>query len=95
MPKVWSMQSNFTSGELDPKLLGRVDLAIYYNGARRARNVTPIIQGGLARRAGTEYIDEQTAPTIDRIFAFAFSTEEEYLLGFADSRMYIYQGMTI
>ncbi len=91
MPKVWSMQSNFTSGELDPKLLGRVDLAVYYNAARQARNVTPIIQGGLTRRAGTEYIDEQSSPTIDRIFSFAFSTEEEYLLGFADSRMYIYK----
>jgi len=91
MPKIWNMQSNFTSGELDPKLLGRVDLDVYYNGARQARNVTPIIQGGLSRRQGSEYIDEQSSPTIDRIFSFQFSTEEEYLLGFADSRMYIYK----
>ena len=91
MPKVWSMQSNFTSGELDPKLLGRVDLAVYYNAARQARNVTPIVQGGLSRRNGSEYIDDHTAPTVDRIFAFKFSTEEEYLLGFADLRMYIYK----
>ena len=91
MPKVWNMQSNFTSGELDPRLLGRVDLAVYYNAARQARNVTPIVQGGLSRRNGSEYIDEKSSPTIDRIFAFEFSTEEEYLLGFADSRMYIYK----
>lgn len=94
MPKVWTMQSNFTSGELDPKLLGRVDLAVYYNAARKARNVTPLIQGGLSRRDGCEYIDEQSSPTIDRFFAFQFSTEEEYLLGFADSRMYIYKDGT-
>lgn len=91
MPKVWSMQSNFTSGELDPKLLGRVDLAVYYNAARQARNVTPLVQGGLSRRNGSEYIGEHSAPTVDRLFPFEFSTEEEYLLGFADSRMYIYK----
>lgn len=88
------MQSNFTSGELDPKLLGRVDLAVYYSAARQARNVTPLIQGGLSRRDGCEYIDEKSAPTIDRLFAFEFSTEEEYLLGFADGRMYIYKDGT-
>ena len=94
MPKVWTMQSNFTSGELDPKLLGRTDLAVYYNAARQARNVTPIVQGGMSRRDGTEYIDEQFSPTIDRFFSFQFSTEEEYLLGFADLRMYIYKDGT-
>ena len=94
MGKVWTIQSNFTSGELDPKLLGRTDLAVYYNAARQARNVTPIVQGGLTRRDGTEYIDERTSPTIDRLFSFQFSTEEEYLLGFADLRMYIYKDGT-
>lgn len=94
MPKVWSMQSNFTSGELDPKLLGRVDLAVYYNAMRQARNVTPLIQGGISRRDGCSYVDEQSSPTIDRLFAFKFSTEEEYILGFADSRMYIYKDGT-
>jgi len=91
MPKVWTMQSNFTSGELDPKLLGRVDLAVYYNAARQARNVTPLVQGGMARRDGSELIDEKNTPTIDRIFSFQFSTTDAYLLGFADSRMYIYK----
>jgi hypothetical protein len=71
--------------------LGRVDLAVYYNAARQARNVTPIVQGGLSRRDGSEYIDEKSSPTIDKLFSFSFSTEEEYLLGFADSRMYIYK----
>jgi hypothetical protein len=85
------MQSNFTSGELDPKLLGRVDLAVYYNAARQARNVTPLVQGGMSRRDGSELIDEKSAPTIDRVFSFQFSTTDAYLLGFADSRMYIYK----
>lgn len=91
MGKVWTIQSNFTSGELDPKLLGRVDLGVYYNAARKARNVTPLVQGGMSRRDGTEFIDSRTSPTIDRIFSFQFSTTDAYLLGFADLRMYIYK----
>ncbi len=91
MPKVWTIQSNFTSGELDPKLLGRTDLAVYYNAARQAREVTPLVQGGLTRRPGTEYIDEQASPTIDRLFSFEFSTQESYLLGFANAQMLIYK----
>lgn len=95
MPKVWTIQSNFTSGELDPKLLGRVDLAVYYSAARRARNVTPLVQGGMSRRDGCEFIDEKNTPTNDRIFSFQFSTTDSYLLGLADLRLHIYKDGTV
>lgn len=94
MPKVWTMQSNFTYGEVDPKVLGRTDLSVYYNSCRKARNVTPIVQGGLSRRDGSDLIDSKSSPTIDRLFSFEFSTTETYLLGFADLRMYIYKDGT-
>lgn len=90
MPKVWNIQSNFAQGELDPRLLGRVDLAVYYNALRRARDVTPTVQGGISWRDGGEFIDE-TATQALRIFSFEFSTTDAYLLAFADSRMYIYK----
>jgi len=93
MPKVWNIQSNFTSGEIDPRLIGRVDLAVYYNACRQARNVTPLIQGGMSRRDGSEFIDT-TATECIRLLSFQFSTEEQYLLAFADSRCYIYKDGT-
>ena len=91
MAKVWTLQSNFSSGEIDPRLNSRSDLQVYYAAAKQARNVTPLVQGGLKRRDGTEFIGEHASPTIDRIFNFEFSTTDTYLLAFAESRMYIYK----
>ena len=51
------IQTNFTSGELDPLLIGRVDVKHYYSGAARLRNVLVLPQGGVRRRPGLEYID--------------------------------------
>ncbi len=54
-----NIQTNFTSGELDPLLAGRVDVKYYYNGVERLRNMLPLPQGGVRRRPGLEFIDEQ------------------------------------
>lgn len=54
-----NIQTNFTSGELDPLLAGRVDVKYYYNGAERLRDVLPLPQGGVRRRPGLQFIDEQ------------------------------------
>jgi len=90
MPKVWNIQSNFSSGELDPKLLGRIDLSVYYNALKRARNVTPQVQGGVSWRNGSEFIDTIEFPSV-RLFSFSFSTEDNYLLVFGAFRMFIYK----
>lgn len=43
-----------SKGELSPLLYERVDLAQYYQAARRARDVRVLPQGGFTRRFGTE-----------------------------------------
>lgn len=93
MPKVWNIQSNFSQGELDPKLIGRQDLSVYYNGLSKARNVVNQVQGGVSWRPGTKLIDANDVEVI-RIFAFQFSTDVSYLLAFADERIYIYKNGT-
>lgn len=90
MPKLWTMQSNFASGEVDPRLLGRVDLEVYYNSVQQAREVTPLVQGGLSRRGGSEFIDTTDLEAV-RLIDFKFSNEEQYLLVFVEDRMYIYK----
>jgi hypothetical protein len=50
------LQSNFTSGELDPKLAAREDTKLYFNGMRRLRNMVVQPQGGARRRPGLEFI---------------------------------------
>lgn len=53
---VRQIQSTFTLGELDPKLVARTDFEGYYKGAKKLRNVLVIPQGGLKRRFGLTYV---------------------------------------
>jgi hypothetical protein len=50
-------QSSLISGALSPLLKGRVDIDQYYQGAEVAKNLVIVPQGGMKRRAGTQYID--------------------------------------
>lgn len=58
MGRLRNLQTNFTSGELDPKLRGRRKIAHWFNGARFLRNVIERPQGGVHRRPGGRYRDE-------------------------------------
>ena len=51
-------KTNFTAGELTPKLTGQVDLAKYAHGAACLENFAVQVHGGAARRAGTTYIQD-------------------------------------
>jgi hypothetical protein len=55
---ITNVQTNFTSGELDPELRARLDIKTYYNGAEKMRNVLVIPQGGARRRPGLGYRDQ-------------------------------------
>lgn len=66
-----TIQSRYTQGELDPKMLGRSDIDQYYGAAETMENVIAMPQGGFKRRGGLEHIDEMlrtltfvSAPTI-------------------------------
>ena len=56
MPKWKMLQTRFTQGELDPLMIGRVDVDQYYGAASVLRNVFVLPQGGARRRFGLEYI---------------------------------------
>ena len=58
MPKVSKAYSNFTAGELTPKLYGRTDIAKYDNGAQTVENFLVQPHGGLTRRPGTQFVAE-------------------------------------
>jgi hypothetical protein len=50
------IQSDFTGGELDPKLYGRVSIPRYQSGLQTAKNVDIMVTGGATRRAGTKFV---------------------------------------
>lgn len=86
---LWSFQTNFNRGELDPQLTGRIDLAAYYAGMREATNVLTIPQGGIKKRPGMEFLNEGLGD--GRIENFSFNVEQNYLLVFTDQKMEIYK----
>lgn len=58
MPTVKSIQTNFTSGILDPLLSAREDITFYYNGLQDGENIDIIPQGGARRRGGLQHVME-------------------------------------
>ena len=81
-------QASFLRGELDPKILSRVDLAAYGQGLKKARNVVPVNQGGIERRSGSVYRANLGAVT--RIETFIFNETQEYVFAFQNQSLKIY-----
>ena len=91
MSRFVDIQSNFSTGELDPLLRSRVDLQGYANALAKATNVLIQPQGGLARRPGTKHILELPSAAANgvRLVPFQFSVSDSYMLAFTNQRMYV------
>jgi hypothetical protein len=97
MARFVTVQTNFTTGELDPLLRARIDLKSYENALETAQNVFCQPQGGITRRSGTRYINSlpnagaESAANGVRLVAFEFSTSDSYMLAFTHNRMHVYK----
>ena len=90
MSRATISQTQFTSGELDPRLAARHDYDGYYKGAETLNNVVCLGQGGVKRRGGMKYIDT-LSDTAVRFVTFEFNITQTYLLVFANTKMYVYK----
>ncbi|MCC8115808.1 MAG: hypothetical protein LIP18_01405, partial [Planctomycetes bacterium] len=64
----------------------------YYSGAAQLRNMVCRTQGGVLKRAGTEFIAEaldQAKPS--RLICFKFSVQQVYILEFSDYRFRVFK----
>lgn len=68
MPRARLVKTSFAAGELDPRLLGRLDLKAQEDGASRLRNVLVQATGGVTRRPGTAYVTD--VPGARRLIGF-------------------------
>jgi hypothetical protein len=85
MARVHPFQTNFTAGELTPKLAGQVDFKKYNNGVEVLENMTVFPQGGATRRYGTKFVAEvKDSSKITRLIPFEFNIEQSYILEFGD-----------
>ena len=92
MPKVTVQQTNFTAGELTPRMRGRVDVARYANGAEIIENAWPQIHGGVERRWGTLFqAPAKLAAQKARVVPFVFSRTQAYVLEFGAGYMRVFK----
>ena len=93
MSRIIQIQNDFTSGELDPKLRARTDIAQYKSGLTTARNVSIQPQGGAKRRDGTKFIAalDSGAANAVRMVGFEFSVNDSYMLVFTPGKMYVFK----
>lgn len=86
MARVTYLQTNFTAGELSPRMLGRVDIARYQNGARRIENGIPLVHGGVMRTWGTRFVAAAkfSGTKRTRLIPYVFNRSQAYMLEFGD-----------
>jgi len=89
---VHPFQSNFTAGEITPKLAGHIDFNKYANGLETLENMTTFPQGGATRRSGTRFVCEvKDSSAVTRLIPFEFSVTQSYVLEFGASYIRFYK----
>ena len=83
-----TLQTSFSSGELDPLMRMRSDLKAYFKAGKKARNVALYAQGGARRRPGTIYRANLGASSI--LHEYSFTEGQDYVLAFQNTKILIY-----
>ncbi|WP_110995388.1 hypothetical protein [Pseudomonas sichuanensis] len=85
MARLTLNQTNFTAGEISPRMYGRVDIARYQNGAMAVENAWPVVHGGAMRRYGTLYCAAAKYPNkLSIVIPYVFNTQQAYIVEFGD-----------
>jgi len=96
MPRVTTLQTNFTAGEISPQLYGRVDVARYQNGVRAMRNAVPQIYGGAKRRPGTIFVREvKDSADLTRLIPFVLNATTAYIIEAGDLYLRFYKNNAV
>jgi hypothetical protein len=91
MAKVANYQSNFTGGELSPRLDGRVDVTKFKNGLRVCENMTVLPHGGARKRSGSQFILQQPTAEDVVLVPFQYNTEQAYVLMFGPGYVWFFK----
>lgn len=88
MPKIKTLQTNFSAGELAPDLGMRQDTEQYQNGAKSLHNRRCLIGGGTVRRPGTWKQAELPAPP--RLVKWVVNRTTQYVVVLSEGRVDFY-----
>ena len=91
MPKLSVKQTDFTSGELSPKLQQRSDIEHYPRGVKEAINVVAQVHGGMRRRPGFRFAREvKTSADVTRVLPYIVSRTVAYMLELGNLYVRVY-----
>jgi hypothetical protein len=92
MARVAAQLTNFTGGEVSPRLDGRNDLTKYSSSCKTLENFIIYPHGAAARRSGTTFVAE-VASSVNktRLIPFEFSTTQTYMLEFSNLKIRVYK----
>jgi hypothetical protein len=92
MAKASPAFTNFTAGELSPRLDGRTDVGKYFNGCKKLQNFVVHPHGGASRRPGTVFVREvKNSAHNARLIPFEFNVTQTYILEFGDTYFRIHK----
>ena len=93
MSRLILIQTNFSTGETDPLIRGRIDLNQYYSALQKATNVTVLPQGGVRRRPGLRYVSQLPAAASSGVAMcpFEFSVDDSYMFVLTDKRIHVFK----
>ena len=96
MAKLVHNQTNFTAGELTPRMKGRGDVARYQNGAETIENANIVTHGGAIRRHGLRYLATckhgGTYPA--RLIRYVYSVDQAFILEFGHLYVRVFDAVT-
>lgn len=85
-------KTNFTAGELSPRLMGHVDNTKYANGLKEALNGYVLPHGPFSRRNGTAYIAEtKDSSKASRLLKFQFDITDAYIIEMGENYLRFYK----
>lgn len=91
MARVSTIVTNFKSGELSPRLEGRIDLTKYNEAAQTISNMLVYPSGGATRRPGTYFAGRSKDGGKVKLVNFEFSDEQAYILEFGNNYIRFYK----
>ena len=84
--------TDFSKGELSPRLKGRIDFKGYFQGCETVKNMVVLPQGGLTRRPGTLFADTvKDQARAAHLVPFQFSVTQAYMLEFGHLYIRVYR----
>lgn len=92
MPRVTVQQTNFTAGEISPRVIGQTNFEKYANGVALMINAHPVLHGGAVRRAGSKYAGAAITATANGsiLVPFVIGRDQAWMLEFGNLTVSVY-----